>query len=323
MLSDILNLGSLGHHFPSMHQYTNTSQPSVTSLQQNLSNATSGSYSTLNKIHNIPSPSNILGSTMTPLSTQELLKLNQNILSQFATSNLSSLYSTMPTANVGPNQQQSNSFMYVNQNAPGFNNVKPVPTESGANASTGITSKSTHMGLQMNQIDKQTNKSNRQSVNPSEQSLNKTDKSDLDYNQEGQSIMHEPTQFIKPLSQVGTLTTMDTDGKVKVIVPVNPNEQLEVSKLANRKSASFAELSGSASNDGSSRNVSILKESKEKKSSIPSLVTLKVTDESGTVTRRLPATPSFITRSTSEKVPNRSQIMSQVQRTQWARHTTK
>lgn len=321
MLSDILNLGSLGHHYPSMHQFTNTSQPSVTSLQQNLNNATSGSYSALNQIQNIPSPSNILGSSIAPLSTQELLKLNQNILSQFTSSNLSSLYSTMST--VGSNQQQSNSFMYANQNAPGFNNVKPMPTEGGSNTSTGITSRTTHMGLQMNQNDKQTNNSNRQSVNPSEHSMHKNVKGDLDYNQEGQSILHEPTQFIKPLSQVGTLTTMDTDGKVKVIVPVNPNEQLEVSKLANRKSASFLELSGSASNDGSSRNVSILKESKEKKSSIPSLVTLKVTDECGTVTRRLPATPSFITRSTSEKVPNRSQIMSQVQRTQWARHTTK
>jgi hypothetical protein len=54
-------------------------------------------------------------------------------------------------------------------------------------------------------------------------------------------------------------------------------------------------------------------------------VTLKVTDEAGNVTnqRKLPAQPSFITRSTSEKVPNRSQMMSHVQRTQWARHTTK
>lgn len=31
----------------------------------------------------------------------------------------------------------------------------------------------------------------------------------------------------------------------------------------------------------------------------------------------------YITRSTSEKVPNRSELMMQVQRTAWARHTTK
>ncbi|XP_017955117.1 capon-like protein isoform X6 [Drosophila navojoa] len=51
-------------------------------------------------------------------------------------------------------------------------------------------------------------------------------------------------------------------------------------------------------------------------------VLLRVTDEAGHQ-RKLSATPSFITRSTSEKVPNRSQMMSQVQRTAWARHTTK
>ncbi|XP_017138477.1 capon-like protein isoform X2 [Drosophila miranda] len=51
-------------------------------------------------------------------------------------------------------------------------------------------------------------------------------------------------------------------------------------------------------------------------------VQLRVTDEAGHQ-RKLSATPSFITRSTSEKVPNRSQMMSQVQRTAWARHTTK
>lgn len=293
----------------------------MTSLQQNLNSTTSGSYSTLNKIQNIPSPSNILGSTIVPLSTQELLKLNQSFLSQFTGSNVSSLYPTIPTANVGSNQQQSNTFMYVNQNAPGFSNVMPMSTEGVTYTSSGITSKAT--SLQLSQNEMQSSSLNRKSTHPNEHSSSKNEKGDLDYNQDTHSTMHEPVQFIKPLSQVGTLTTMDSDGKVKVIVPVNPNEQLEVSKLANRKSTSFLELSGSANIDGSSKNVSILKESKEKKSSIPSLVTLKVTDESGTVTRRLPATPSFITRSTSEKVPNRSQIMSQVQRTQWARHTTK
>uniref|UniRef100_A0A182LXI6 Uncharacterized protein n=1 Tax=Anopheles culicifacies TaxID=139723 RepID=A0A182LXI6_9DIPT len=145
--------------------------------------------------------------------------------------------------------------------------------------------------------------------------------------------------FIKPLSQVGTLTTIDPDGKVKVVVPINPNEQmgsnagqsqqqqLDIPAVGpSRKSASFSELptgaggssgtSGTASQEGSTRNVSILKDTSRSKTSIPSLVTLKVTDESGTtITRKLPATPSFITRSTSEKVPNRSQIMSQLSST--------
>lgn len=74
-----------------------------------------------------------------------------------------------------------------------------------------------------------------------------------------------------------------------------------------------------------SRNTTPTLKRNEKKVTLPNFVTLRVTDETGHITnaKKLPATPSFIQRSTSEKVPNRSQIMSQVQRTTWARHTTK
>lgn len=74
-----------------------------------------------------------------------------------------------------------------------------------------------------------------------------------------------------------------------------------------------------------SRNTTPTLKRNEKKVTLPNFVTLRVTDETGNITnaKKLPATPSFIQRSTSEKVPNRSQIMSQVQRTTWARHTTK
>lgn len=82
-------------------------------------------------------------------------------------------------------------------------------------------------------------------------------------------------QFIKPLSQLGTLTTTDVQGRVRVIVPVP-----------------------SRSPDDDAGNL---------------LASLRLGDE------LRPA----ITRSTSEKVPNRSELMSQVQRTAWARHTTK
>lgn len=81
-------------------------------------------------------------------------------------------------------------------------------------------------------------------------------------------------QFIKPLSQVGTLTTTDVDGRVRVIVPV----------------PSGAEDAGDL------------------------LRALRMREDE---------VPRPIQRSISEKVPNRSELMSQVQRTAWARHTTK
>lgn len=82
------------------------------------------------------------------------------------------------------------------------------------------------------------------------------------------------SQFIRPLSQVGTLTTTDPEGRVRVIVPV----------------PSGAEDAGEL------------------------LKALRMKDEE---------IPRPIQRSISEKVPNRSELMSQVQRTAWARHTTK
>lgn len=53
---------------------------------------------------------------------------------------------------------------------------------------------------------------------------------------------------------------------------------------------------------------------------------LHITDENGKIMnskRMSSAMPSTITRTTSEKVSNRSLLMSEVQRTAWARHTTK
>lgn len=84
-------------------------------------------------------------------------------------------------------------------------------------------------------------------------------------------------QFIKPLSQMGALTTTDIDGRLRVIVPVPAN----------------ADDAGSL------------------------LASLRLGED------LRPANVPSITRSTSEKVPNRSELMSQVQRTAWARHTTK
>lgn len=80
--------------------------------------------------------------------------------------------------------------------------------------------------------------------------------------------------FIKPLSQVGTLTTTDFEGRVRVIVPV----------------PSGAEDAGEL------------------------LRAIRLRDDD---------LPRPIQRTVSEKVPNRSELMSQVQRTAWARHTTK
>lgn len=85
-------------------------------------------------------------------------------------------------------------------------------------------------------------------------------------------------QFIKPLPQVGTLTTTDSHGRLRVIGPVPSDETDDAQDmLSNLRLGNNLKL----------------------------------------------ANGPTITRSTSERVPNRSELMSQVQRTVWARHTTK
>lgn len=114
--------------------------------------------------------------------------------------------------------------------------------------------------------------------------------------------------FIRPLSQYGVFATMDSDERVKIVVPMdkesNNNNHISQRQLQ-KDSHELQQASSSSSN--------VLK-SKDS-------VTLKITDEKGNVTnqRKLPTQPNFITRSTSEKCPNRSQV----QRAMWGRHTTK
>ncbi|XP_053623936.1 capon-like protein isoform X1 [Plodia interpunctella] len=90
--------------------------------------------------------------------------------------------------------------------------------------------------------------------------------------------------FIMPLSHNGTLTATGEDGRVRLIVPVSPSES--ASDVADSKT----EIPSTSGTN--------LK--------VPQLLA--------------PAAP--ITRTTSEKVPNRSEMMAAM-RSQWTRHTTK
>lgn len=153
--------------------------------------------------------------------------------------------------------------------------------------------------------------------------------------------------LIRPISQVDC----GGGGKLKVIVPVKssvgnggvggnvspsasdsqgtPTSTFQLTPVLKRPEKKVT-LSSASPSCSSSQTSSLRGDSNR---SNPNMVTLKITDEeghshshnskrSGGNGTQNSATPSFITRSTSEKVPNRSQMM-QVQRTAWARHTTK
>lgn len=94
--------------------------------------------------------------------------------------------------------------------------------------------------------------------------------------------------FIMPLSHNATLKATGEDGRIRLIVPVSPSGSVsDVVKLQTAQQ----DLSGH---------------------------TLRVPSND----RLLPTTQSVITRTTSEKVPNRSELMAAM-RSQWTRHTTK
>ncbi|XP_047524133.1 capon-like protein isoform X1 [Pieris napi] len=93
----------------------------------------------------------------------------------------------------------------------------------------------------------------------------------------------EGMAFIMPLSHNGTLAATGDDGRVRLIVPISPSES----------TSDFGEIPD-------------IKE--------PTGATLKVPGAE--------AAAAPITRTTSERVPNRSEMMTEL-RSQWTRHTTK
>nr|XP_021196379.2 carboxyl-terminal PDZ ligand of neuronal nitric oxide synthase protein isoform X2 [Helicoverpa armigera] len=129
------------------------------------------------------------------------------------------------------------------------------------------------------------------SVGQSENSLysNSQPTTSKDSSPEGSSS-DEGAPFIMPLSHNCTLTATGEDGRVRLIVPVSPSES-----------------------------VSDVVES-QAEAQVASGQTLRVPGQERPSTLLAPAAP--ITRTTSEKVPNRSEMMTAL-RSQWTRHTTK
>lgn len=123
-----------------------------------------------------------------------------------------------------------------------------------------------------------------------------------------------PRHTIRPISSIShgsSMTVLDSNGKLKVLLPASAT-------------ASESRLNTMPSSSSSTSTACGTVRKSDKHVTIPDF-TLEVTDECGNITnaKKLSATPSFITRSTSEKSPSRSQLMNEVQRTAWARHTTK
>lgn len=236
------------------------------------------------------------------IAQQELLNLNHELLNRLQNLNvLSGLGST--AANVA-NNNPSNQLPFLYS---GLQTVSGQGPQSSAYCSQNSSNSS---GLNNNALNTPSSASGTLTPSPMGTLSRKSSPMDLNLGVSNKSLDNFPeAQFIRPLSQIGTMTTLDADGRVKVIVPITESGDVNANVMRQQTPVSSSKKP-------------------EKKVSIPGIVT---TDERGVMRRNASttsapggsATPSFIMRSSSEKVPSRSQIMSEVQRTQWARHTTK
>lgn len=281
-----------------------------------------------------------------PQQHQELYQLNQELLNRLKNLNLgfqspptpvSAAFTPSPTTGL-PNFPADSNFMFTNAAAQNFlNNNNNNNNNNAVNASSPLDT--------LNR-----SSSTYSTISPIGDSFDRS----LDNINNNNSNAFNDSAFIKPLSQVGTVPTLESDGRVKVLVPVEQQQQQQQSHQQMQQQQQHREhreqralereryrmeeenFFGDRRSGGSSGTATLQRPPNQQRALTPILsrgekkaqgntVTLKVTDEAGNVTnqRKLPAQPSFITRSTSEKVPNRSQMMSHVQRTQWARHTTK
>lgn len=278
----------------------------------NSNNETNSNNNNNNCIGSIKSPENLIQTDLFQ-SNQELLNRLQNLTLGFSNNN-----------SISTNYSPHNSFLYgnpsqllANQNC--INNNNNLNTLNNNNMNLLSSPSSIGGNLTPSPIFNRSSYSSSPMLdnNNSSLCLNVSVEKNLDRRSPNGKNDDGNGQFIRPISITphGNSTSMiDSDGKLKITLPMSAS----ASETRLNTMPSSTSSTSFASNSGTIRK-------SDKRVTLPDFPVLKITDECGNITnaRKLSATPSFITRSTSEKVANRSQLMSEVQRTAWARHTTK
>ncbi|XP_069966956.1 capon-like protein isoform X3 [Bactrocera oleae] len=277
----------------------------------------SSPFPTMNQLHSISNQLQQLNAQATQSQqdalSKDLFQVNQELLNRLQALNLGASNANALTLNTGApmaSAQQTpsprNSFFFVNpmscspannnNNAGNFNFLSSPGALSGQLTPSPMSTLTRNSYAHSPQLQQQQHE-----VDALQQQLSSID-------QNLNNLIDE--QLMKPLG--GSMISTSSNGNIAAGSPSGTRESSRSSSTLDSASPSSPRVrTGGATNNNNEPRFNT--------------VMLKVTDEAGNVTnqRKLSATPSFIQRSTSEKVPNRSQIMSQVQRTAWARHTTK
>ncbi|XP_068148801.1 capon-like protein isoform X1 [Drosophila tropicalis] len=261
--------------------------------------------------------------------SKDLFQVNQELLNRLQALNLNANSTTQQTQQQQqtPSASPHNSFFYVNPlsctpGTPNNNNNNNSLTGAGVGAGAGggfnfLTSPSTGGTLTPSPLGTM----NRNSFAGSS-SLNEDIRLSIEQNLnnlEEQLKAAVSNGNLAGLACGGSTSTRDTSRSSSTLdSPSSPRLRHSNNNIS---PGSSSQLNGNNNNGNGNTNSNPNGNGNGRETRF-NTVLLRVTDEAGHQ-RKLSATPSFITRSTSEKVPNRSQMMSQVQRTAWARHTTK
>ncbi|KRK00863.1 capon-like protein isoform X1 [Drosophila yakuba] len=237
--------------------------------------------------------------------SKDLFQVNQELLNRLQALNLN--------ANPGQSQQTPaasahNSFFYVNPLS--CTPATPNNNAGGAGGFNFLTSPAATGTLTPSPLGTM----NRNSFAGSS-SLNEDIRLSIEHN------LNNLEEQLKAAVSNGNLAGLACGGSTSTRDTSRSSSTLD-SPSSPRLRSSNNNISPGSSNGNQNHNNNSNSNSSSSRETRFNTVLLRVTDEAGHQ-RKLSATPSFITRSTSEKVPNRSQMMSQVQRTTWARHTTK
>lgn len=289
----------------------------------NIHNDTHISSSNNNTSHNcigsIKNPESLIQADLFQ-SNQELLNRLQNLTLGFSNNN-----SINHINNNSNNYSPHNAFMFgnpsqllANQSSINHNNNNNNLNTLNNNNINLLSSPSSVGNLTPSPIFNRSSYSSSPMLdnNTSSLCLNVSVEKNLDRKSPCRDEINSNGQFIRPISTIPhdiPMPMTDSNGKLKITIPISAS----ASETHLNTMPSSASTTSIASSSGTIRK-------NDKRVTLPDFK-LKITDECGNITnaRKLSATPSLITRSTSEKVSNRSQIMNEVQRTTWARHTTK
>ncbi|KAL9905326.1 capon-like protein isoform 3-T8 [Glossina fuscipes fuscipes] len=246
--------------------------------------------------------------------SKDLFQINQELLNRLQALNLgASSSATLSLANGSAASIPSphNSFFFVNP----MSSCSPSNNNNNASNNYNFLNTPTHGSLCGNLTPSPMGTLNRNSYSNSPVTEEMRLSIDKNLNALDEHLMKPLTQLPNSASN-GNLTASGSRENSRSSSTV----ECALTPMRRSNNNLHSSSNGSNNNNNSNNEMNLLSSSPRYNT-----VMLRVTDESGNITnqRKISATPSYITRSTSEKVPNRSQIMSQVQRTAWARHTTK